>query len=121
MLISLAFTTLRKFLHKTKQQNQTAVVPTQERSPSVAIVELPFNVVSENDQMISFNTVVISSSVFFFFIMIWIMYSSSSSGFLYYNLIIFFSLVLNIIPPLYFFKKVSNFKIAISLVHEMFN
>ena len=121
MLISLAFTTLRKFLRKKKQQNQTAVVPTQEMSSSVAIVELPFNVVSENDQMISFNTVVIFSSVSFFFIMIWIVYSSYSSGLLYYNLIICFSLVLNITPPLYFFKKVSNFKIAISVVREMFN
>ena len=120
ILISLTFTTFQRFLHKRKKQNQIPIVT--ERPLSVGtLVGLQLNVVSENDHMISFNTVVIFSSVSISCFMIWSLYSSSSSGFLYYNLIIFFSLVLNITPPLYFFKKVSNFKIAISVVREMFN
>ena len=119
ILISLAFTTFQKFLHKKKKQNQIPIVT--ERPLSVGtLVGLQLNVVSENDQMISFNTVVIFSSVFTFFT-IWILYSSSNEGFVYYNLIIGFFLVLNITPPLYFFNNLSRFKIAISIVHEMFS
>ena len=120
MLISLSLTTFRNFLHKKKQQNQIAVGTAPERPSSVAIVDLPYNVVSENDQMISFKTVVIFSSVLISFFMIW-MYYSSKAGSVYYNLMICFSLVLNITPPLYFFNNLSTFKIAVSLVGEMFN
>ena len=119
MLISLSLTTFRNFLHRKKQQNQIAVGT--ERPSSVAIVDLPFNVVSENDQMISFKTVVIFSSVLISFFMIWSLYYSSIAGSVYYNLMICFSLVLNITPPLYFFNNLSSFKIAVSLVGEMFN
>ena len=120
MLISLSLTTFRNFLHRKKQQNQIAVGT--ERPSSVAIVDLPFNVVSENDQMISFKTVVIFSSVLISFFMIWsVHYSSIASRDVYYNLMICFSLVLNVTPPLYFFNNLSSFKIAVSLVGEMFN
>ena len=123
MLISLSLTTFRNFLHRKKQQNQIAVGT--ERPSSVAIVDLPFNVVSENDQMISFKTVVIFSSVLISFFMIWSLYYSSIAGsdiaLVHYNLMICFSLVLNITPPLYFFNNLSSFKIAVSLVGEMFN
>ena len=111
MLISLSLTTFRNFLHRKKQQNQIAV----------GTVDLPFNVVSENDQMISFKTVVIFSSVLISFFLIWIHYYSSKAGSVYYNLMICFSLVLNITPPLYFFNNLSSFKIGVSLVGEMFN
>ena len=116
MLISLAFTTLRK---KEKKQNQTAVVPTQERPSSVAIVELPFNVVNENDQMISFNRVLIFFTLSISFFLIWILFSFSTTA--NYSFMFCFSLSFNIIPPLYFFNNQSSFKIAISLVREMFN
>ena len=119
MLISLSLTTFRNFLHKKKQQNQIAVGT--ERPSSVAIVDLPFNVVSENDQMISFNTVVIFSSLSISFFTIWTFYSSSTAGFVYYNLLIVFFLVFNITPPLYSFNNLSRFKIAISIIHEMFS
>ena len=119
MLISLSLTTFRNFLHRKKQQNQLAV-GIERPSSVVAIVDLPFNVVSENDQMISFKTVVIFSSALISFFMIW-MYYSSHAGTVYYNLMICFSLVLNITPPLYFFNNLSTFKIAVSLVGEMFN
>ena len=122
MLISLSLTTFRNFLHRKKQQNQIGVGT--ERPSSVAIVDLPFNVVSENDQMISFKTVVIFSSVLISFFIIWGGYYSSVAGHkgsVYYNLMICFSLVLNITPPLYFFNNLSSFKIAVSLVGEMFN
>ena len=121
MLISLSLTTFRNFLHRKKQQNQLAVGTERPSSVAVAIVDLPFNVVSENDQMISFKTVVIFSSVLISFFMIWIHYYSSKAGSVYYNLMICFSLVLNITPPLYFFNNLSSFKIAVSLVGEMFN
>ena len=119
MLISLSLTTFRNFLHRKKQQNQIAVGT--ERPSSVAIVDLPFNVVSENDQMISSNTVVIFSSLSISFFTIWTFYSSSTAGFVYYNLLFVFFLVFNITPPLYFFNNLSRFKIAISIIHEMFS
>ena len=119
MLISLSLTTFRNLLHMKKQQNQIAVGT--DRPSSVAIVDLPFNVVSENDQMISFKTVVIFSSVLISFFLIWSLYYSSTAGSVYYNIMICFSLVLNITPPLYFFNNLSSFKIAVSLVGEMFN
>ena len=119
MLISLSLTTFRNFLHRKKQQNQIAVGT--ERPSSVAIVDLPFNVVSENDQMISSNTVVIFSSLSFSFFTMWTFYSSSTAGFVYYNLLFVFFLVFNITPPLYFFNNLSRFKIAISIIHEMFS
>ena len=124
MLISLSLTTFRNFLHRKKQHNQIAVGTAPERPSSVAVVDLPFNVVSENDQMISFKTVVIFSSVLISFFIIWGGYYSSVAGHtgsVYYNLMICFSLVLNITPPLYFFNNLSSFKIAVSLVGEMFN
>ena len=111
LLISLAFTTLRKFLHMKKKQNQTIPIA----------IGLQLNVVSENDQMISFNTVIIFSSVSICFFMIWTLYSSSTAGFVYYNLCIGSFLAFNITPPLYFFNNLSRFKIAISIVHEMFS
>jgi hypothetical protein len=120
ILISLTFTTFQRFLHKRKKQNQIPIVT--ERPSSVGtLVGLQLNVVSENDHMISFNTVVIFSSVSISFFMIWISYSSSNEGFVYDNLIIGFFLVVNITPPLYFFNNVSRFKIAISIIHEMFS
>ena len=119
MLISLSLTTFRNFLHRKKQQNQIAVGT--ERPSSVAIVDLPFNVVSENDQMISSNTVVIFSSLSISFFTIWTFYSSSTAGFVYYNLLFVFFLVFNITPPLYFFNNLSRFKITISIIHEMFS
>ena len=121
MLISLSLTTFRNFLHRKKQQNQLAVGTERPSSVAVANVDLPFNVVSENDQMISFKTVVIFSSVLISFFMIWIHYYSSKADSVYYNLMICFSLVLNITPPLYFFNNLSSFKIGVSLVGEMFN
>ena len=121
LLISLAFTTLQMFLHKKKKQNQT--IPIVTGRPS--LVGLQLNVASENDQMISFNTVVIFSSVSISFFMIWTLYSSSTAGFVYpgfgYNISIAFFLAVNITPPLYFFNNLSRFKIAISMVHEMFS
>ena len=122
LLISLVFTTtFQKFLHKKKKQNQT--IPIVTGRPS--LVGLQLNVASENDQMISFNTVVIFSSVSISFFMIWTLYSSSTAGFVYpgfgYNISIAFFLAVNITPPLYFFNNLSRFKIAISMVHEMFS
>ena len=121
MLISLAFTTFQKFLHKKKKQNQTIPILTERPSSLGTLVWLQLNVVSENDQMISFNTVVIFSSLSISFFTIWTFYSSSTAGFVYYNLLIVFFLVFNITPPLYFFNNLSRFKIAISIIHEMFS
>ena len=117
MLISLAFTTFQKLLHKKKLQNQTIPVGTLSGKTSAG---LPKNVVSENDQMISFNTVVTFSSISISFVLIFL-YSSFNGGFVYYNVVIGFFLTFNIIPPLYFFKKLSTFKIAISIINEMFS
>ena len=121
LLISLAFTTLRMFLHKKKKQNQTIPIVTERPS----LVGLQLNVVSENDKMISFNTVVIFSIVSISFFMIWTLYSSSTAGSVYpgfgYNMAIAVFLTVNITPPLYFFNNLSRFKIAISIVHEMFS
>ena len=117
LLISLAFTTLQMFLHKKKKQNQTIPIVTERPS----LVGLQLNVASENDQMISFNTVVIFSSLSISFFTIWTLYSSSTAGFVYYNLFIVFFLAFNITPPLYFFNNLSRFKIAISIIHEMFS
>ena len=121
MLISLAFTTFQKFLHKKKKQNQAIPILTERPSSVGTSVGLQLNVVSENDQMISSNTVVIFSSLSFSFFTIWTFYSSSTAGFVYYNLLIVFFLVFNITPPLYFFNNLSKFKIAISIIHEMFS
>mgnify|MGYP001253769480 CR=1 FL=1 len=122
MLISLTFSTFLKFLHKKKKkQNQTIPTLTERPSSVGTLVGLQLNVVSENDQMISFNTVVIFSSLSISFFMMWTFYSSSTAGFVYYNLLIVFFLVFNITPPLYFFNNLSRFKIAISIIHEMFS
>ena len=121
MLISLAFTTFRKFLHNKKKQNQTIPILTERQSSVGTLVGLQLNVVSENDQMISFNTVVIFSSLSFSFFTMWTFYSSSTAGFVYYNLLIVFFLVFNVTPPLYFLNNLSRFKIAISIIHEMFS
>ena len=121
MLISLAFTTFQKFLHKKKKQNQTIPSLTERPSSVGTLVGLKLNVVRENDQMISFNTVVIYSIVSLSFFAIWVLYSSSTGGFVYYNLFIVFFLAFTITPPLYFFNNLSRFKIAISIVHEMFS
>ena len=121
LLISLAFTTFQKFLHKKKKQNQTIPIVTERPS----LVGLQLNVASENDKMISFNTVVIFSIVSISFFMIWTLYSSSTAGSVYpgfgYNMAIAVFLTVNITPPLYFFNNLSRFKIAISIVHEMFS
>ena len=120
ILISLTFTTFQRFLHKRKKQNQIPIVT--ERPLSVGtLVGLQLNVVRENDQMISFNTVVTYSIVSISFYIIWVLYSSSTAGFVYYNLSIGFFLAFTITPPLYFFNNLSRFKIAISIVHEMFS
>ena len=121
MLISLAFTTFQKFLHKKRKQNQTIPILTERPSPVGTSVGLQLNVVSGSDQMISFNTVVIFSSLSISFFTMWTFYSSSTAGFVYYNLLIVFFLVFNITPPLYFFNNLSRFKIAISIIHEMFS
>ena len=121
LLISLVFTTtFRKILRKKKKQN--LIIPIlAERPLSGTSVGLQLNVVRENDQMISFNTVVTYSIVSISFFMIWVLYSSSTAGFVYYNLTIGFFLAFTITPPLYFFKNLSRFKIAISVVYEMFS
>ena len=122
LLISLVFTTtFRNFLHKKKKQNQTIPSLTERPSSVGTLVGLKLNVVRENDQMISFNTVVMYSIVSISFLMIWLFYSSSTAGFIYYNLSIGFFLSFTITPPLYFFNNLSRFKIAISIVHEMFS
>ena len=121
MLISLTFTTFRKFLHKKKKQNQTIPISTERPSSVGTLVGLQLNVVSENDPMISFNTVVIFSSLSISFFTIWTFYSETTAEFVYYNLFIVFFLAFNITPPLYFFNNLSRFKIAISIIHEMFN
>ena len=121
MLISLTFTTFRKFLHTKKKQNQTIPISTERPSSVRTLVGLQLNVVSENDPMISFNTVVIFSSLSISFFTIWTLYSSSTAGFVYYNLFIIFFLAFNITPPLYFFNNLSRFKMAISIIHEMFS
>ena len=121
MLISLAFTTFQKFLHKKKKQNQTIPILTERPSSVGTLVGLQLNVVRENDQMISFNTVVTYSIVSISFYIIWVLYSSSTAGFVYYNVAIGFFLAFTITPPLYFFNNLSTFKIAVSLVGEMFN
>ena len=121
LLISLVFTTtFQKILRKKKKQNQIIPILT-EKPLSVTSVGLQLNVVRENDQMISFNTVVIYSIVSISFFTIWVLYSSSTAGFIYYNLSIGFFLAFTITPPLYFFNNLSRFKIAISIVHEMFS
>ena len=123
LLISLAFTTTFQkswFLHKKRKQNQTVPISTEMPS-SGTLVGLQLNVVRENDQMISFNTVIMYSIVSISFLMIWLFYSSSTAGFIYYNLSIGFFLAFTITPPLYFFKNLSRFKIAISVVYEMFS
>ena len=121
MLITLFFTTFQKFLHEKKKQNQTIPIFTERPSSVGALVGLQLNVVSKNDQMISSNTVVIFSSLSISFFTIWTFYSSSTAGFVYYNLLIVFFLVFNITPPLYFFNNLSRFKIAISIIYEMFS
>ena len=121
MLMTLAFTTFQKFLHKKKKQNQTIPILTERQSSVGTLVGLQLNVVSENDPMISFNTVLIFSSLSFSFFTMWTFYSSSTAGFVYYNLLIVFFLVFNVTPPLYFFNNLSRFKIAISIIHEMFS
>ena len=121
LLISLVFTTtFQKILRKKKKQNQIIPILT-EKPLSGTSVGLQLNVVRENDQMISFNTVVMYSIVSISFLMIWLFYSSSTAGFIYYNLSIGFFLAFTITPPLYFFNNLSRFKIAISIVHEMFS
>ena len=122
LLISLVFTTtFQKFLHKKKKQNQTIPILTERPSSVGTLAGLQLNVVSENDQMISFNTVIIFSSLSISFFTIWTLYSSSTAGFVYYNMFIVFFLAFNITPPLYFFNNLSRFKIAISIIHEMFS
>ena len=122
LLISLVFTTtFQKFLHKKKKQNQTIPSLTERPSSVGTLVGLQLNVVRENDQMISFNTVVTYSIVSISFYIIWVLYSSSTAGFVYYNVAIGFFLAFTITPPLYFFNNLSRFKIAISIVHEMFS
>ena len=119
LLISLVFTTtFQKILRKKKKQNQIIPILT-EKPLSGTSVGLQLNVVRENDQMISFNTVVMYSIVSISFLMIWLFYSSSTAGFIYYNLSIGFFLAFTITPPLYFFNNLSRFKIAISIVREM--
>jgi hypothetical protein len=115
-------TTFQKswFFHKKKKQNQTVPIST-ERPSSGTLVGLQLNVVRENDQMISFNTVVTYSIVSISFYIIWVLYSSSTAGFVYYNVAIGFFLAFTITPPLYFFNNLSRFKIAMSVVHEMFS
>ena len=121
LLISLVFTTtFQKILRKKKKQNQIIPILT-EKPLSGTSVGLQLNVVRENDQMISFNTVVIYSIVSISFFMIWVLYSSSTAGFIYYNVSIGFFLALTITPPLYFFNNLSRFKIASSIAHEMFS
>ena len=122
LLISLVFTTtFQKFLHKKKKQNQTIPILTERPSSVGTLVGLQLNVVRENDQMISFNTVVMYSIVSISFFTTWVFYSPSTAGFIYYNLSIGFFLAFTITPPLYFFNNLSRFKIAISVVHEMFS
>ena len=121
MLMTLAFTTFQKFLHKKKKQNQTIPISTKRPSSVGTLVGLQLNVVSENDPMISFNTVVIFSSLSISFFTIWTFYSETTAEFVYYNLFIVFFLAFNITPPLYFFNNLSRFKIAISIIHEMFS
>ena len=121
LLISLVFTTtFQKILRKKKKQNQIIPILT-EKPLSGTSVGLQLNVVRENDQMISYNTVVIYSIVSISFFTIWVLYSSSTAGFIYYNVAIGFFLAFTITPPLYFFNNLSRFKIAISIVHEMFS
>ena len=120
LLISLVFTTIfQMLLHKKKKKNQTIPILTERPSSVGTLVGLQLNVVSENDPMISFNTVIIFSSVSISFFTIWTFYSESTAGFVYYNLFIVFFLAFNITPPLYFFNNLSRFKIAISIVREM--
>ena len=122
LLISLVFTTIfQMLLHKKKKQNQTIPSLTERPSSVGTLVGLQLNVVSENDPMISFNTVVIFSSLSISVFSIWIFYSESTAGFVYYNLFIVFFLAFNITPPLYFFNNLSRFKMAISIIHEMFS
>ena len=122
LLISLVFTTIfQKLLHKKKKQNQTIPILTERPSSVGTLGGLQLNVVRENDQMISFNTVVMYSIVSISFLIIWLFYSSSTAGFIYYNLSIGFFLAFTITPPRYFFKNLSRFKIAISVVYEMFS
>ena len=121
LLISLVFTTtFQKILRKKKKQNQIIPILT-EKPLSGTSVGLQLNVVRENDQMISYNTVVIYSIVSISFFTIWVLYSSSTAGFIYYNVAIGFFLAFTITPPLYFFNNLSRFKIAISIVHEIFS
>ena len=121
LLISLVFTTtFQKILRKKKKQNQIIPILT-EKPLSGTSVGLQLNVVRENDQMISYNTVVIYSIVSISFFTIWVLYSSSTAGFIYYNVAIGFFLAFTITPPLYFFNNLSRFKIAISIIHEMFS
>ena len=111
LLISLVFTTTFQkswFLHKKKKQNQTIPSLTERPSSVGTLVGLQLNVVRENDQMISFNTVVTYSIVSISFYIIWVLYSSSTAGFVYYNVAIGFFLAFTITPPLYFFFKSVN-------------
>ena len=120
LLVSLIVTTFKRILYEKKKMKQISLGT--QRPPSVALVELPFlNVISANDSMISLITVFIFSSVSLIFLTILTLYSRSVAGTLYYHLIICFYLSFTITPPLYFFKRIGKFKIAIDIVCEMFN
>ena len=82
-----------------------------------------FNVVSSNSSMISSSTIFIGSMVIVSIFVIWTIHvqkNSDISSFFYYNIWIMFSLLLNVTPPLYFFNRLGSFKLALSLVQEIF-
>ena len=82
-----------------------------------------YNNVSSNSSMISSSTVFIGSMVIVSFFVIWTIHiqkNSDISSFFYYNFSIVFSLLLNVTPPLYFFNRLGSFKLALSIVQEIF-
>ena len=113
-------TTLKK-LQYAKKKNQTVPVGNQ-RSHSLALVELPFNVISANDSMISFKTIIMISIFFLLSFLIFVLHAGMliTAGFMFYNLLIVFFLIFTITPPLYFFTRWDKFKVALTVVSEMF-
>ena len=124
LLGSIIGTIFMKFQYAKKKRNQKNQVGNQ-RSPSssLALVEPPIihlNVISANDSMISFKTLITISFFSLLCFMIWSLYSSFTAGFIYFNMLIGFFLIFTVTPPLYFFTRFDKFKFAVTLVFEMF-
>lgn len=86
--------------------------------PALALPEL--NCVGANDLMISMKTNIILSLFSLIFIVCWVSFSFYD-GFMAFNFCVAFQLILNFTPPIHFFGRCDKFKVAMSLVNEMFH